>query len=89
VIDTLKDNSDQSDTLFVPHNTISLRELYFADSSYYEKLWPSTSSANNSSKFYRLTGKIVDVRRRVLQNGIIEAYPVLFFKVDTAQRVKK
>jgi|GEM_PF-2733979 len=80
-------NSDEPDTFLLPPNYVALHELYFSDKHYFNKLWTDTVNFKDFYKTFRLTGKVVEIKRRVLDNEIVENYPSLFFKVDKAVQV--
>lgn len=67
-------------------NYIFMHELYFSNKGYFNKLWKD-KEFKDYDKAFRLTGKVVDVKRRVLGNGVVEIYPSLFFKVYKATEV--
>ena len=86
-IDTLAINSDQQDTFLLPPNYIPIHELFFSDKHYFTKLWTDTIEFKDFYKAFRLTGKVIEIKRRVLENGVVESYPSLLFKVDKAVQV--
>jgi hypothetical protein len=86
-IDTLAINSNNLDSFLVSPNIVSLRELYFTDHDYFKKLWKDTINFQDIYKAFRLTGKVTEIKRRVLDNGVIVTYPSLFFKVYKAEEI--
>ena len=68
-------------------NAVSLNELYFSDPGYFKTLWKDTVNFADLYKAFRLTGKVTEIKRRVLDNGVVETPPSLFFKVDKAEEV--
>ena len=86
-VENLAINTDREDTFILPPNYIPLHELYLSDKHYFRTLWKDTIEYKDIYKAFRLTGKIVEIKRRVLDNGVVEIYPSLFFKVDKAVEV--
>lgn len=86
-INELVVNLDKLDSFTLSPNYISLHELFFADKNYFCKLWADTIDFKDLHKAFRLSGKVVKIKRRVLDNGVNEIYPSLFFKVDKAVQV--
>jgi hypothetical protein len=82
IIDTLSDNADQSDTFHINHNLISLKELSIEQTPFFNLQNESIENSEFQKKF-RLTGTVVDVKRRALGNGVTEAYPSLVFKITS------
>ena len=80
-------NLDKLDSFVLSQNCVPLHELYFADKHYFSKLWTDTIDFKDLYKAFRLTGKVVDIKRRVLDNRVVEIYPSLFFKVDKAVQI--
>jgi hypothetical protein len=80
-------NSNDLDSFVLSPNYVPIHELYFADENYSNKLWRDTIKFKDYYKAFRLTGKVVEIKRRVLDNGVVEIYPSLFFKVDKAVEV--
>jgi hypothetical protein len=78
-------NSKKS--LVLSPNKIPIHELYFANKHYFNKLWKDKIGFKDFYKTFRLTGKIVEIRRRILNNGVVESYPSLFFKVEKAVEI--
>jgi len=84
---TLVTKSDKNDLKHLSPNMISCTELYFSDKNYFSELWADTIAFKDFYKAFRLTGKVIEVKPRVLNNGVSEVYPSLFFKVDKATAV--
>jgi hypothetical protein len=79
--DTLIDYSNIEDSSYVPHHQISLKGLTIGKEAFLN-LWKDTMNGSDLYKTFRLTGKIIDLKRRVLDNGVIEPYPTLVFKIE-------
>ena len=86
--DTLVYSSENGDTFITSPNVVSLRELYFSDTGYFKRLWKSKTNSQDLPKLFRLTGKVTEIKRRILDNGVVEINPSLFFKVESAAEVK-
>jgi len=74
----------KTDSFLVSPNTIYINELYFADTSYFAKLY---NNPKTFDKKYFLTGKVVAVKHRHLSDSETEVYPSLFFAVDKATEI--
>jgi len=79
--------SSTEDTFVGSPNMISLRELFFSDKHDINKLWTDTVDFKDFYKTFRLSGKVIDVKRRVLDNGVTEDYPSLFFKSEKVEEI--
>jgi hypothetical protein len=86
-IDSLAVNTDNSKSYLIPPIHILNRELNFTDRNYFAKLWKDTVNFTDLYKVFRLKGKVTEIKRRKLDNGEIESYPSLFFKVDKAVEI--
>jgi hypothetical protein len=86
-VNSLAVNIEPSKKPIISPNHILNRELHFADKNYFNKLWKDTINFTDLYKAFRLKGKVTEIKRRKLENGVIESYPSLFFKVEKAVEI--
>ncbi len=78
---------DSSNIFSWPANRVSLTDLYFEDKHYFKKLYTDTVNYKDLYKVFRLKGRITDIGRRKLSNGVVSTSPSLFFRVEHATEV--
>ena len=86
-IDSFGNSLTRIDSTNLFSNAVSVKELYFSDPGYFKNLWKDTVNFMDLYKVFRLTGKVTEIKRRVLDNGVVEENPSLFFKADKAEEI--